>query len=317
MSVMDERDYNEDGKVSPAEKKRFRKDNPDEVVANKWGFAYSIIKQDTSLEKFFNKKVSEYLRNPDGFSKDAFFLELEKQPFAQKYSTAAIQDMNYEARYPELYRNEIEGEIETLRDSTLSMGAQLSEEELYRLAQDKRRLKLTDSQVTNRLATDYLKVRDGRFSGAAGAKQDELGRWAKTNGVDLSPNALQKYVRGIAMGDMTEDDVKGDIRRTYMAGAYPGWADRISQGMDPADIAAPYKAKMASILEVDENMIDLNDNLLQKAMQGVGADGKPKVTPLYEFQQEVRNDPRWQYTDNARSTYSEMGDAVLKMFGFR
>jgi hypothetical protein len=317
MQEVDERDYNKDGKVSPAEKKRFKKENPKEVISNRWGFAYAVINQDRALKRFFNKKVTEYLRNPSGFSKEAFFLELEKQPFAQKYSTAAIEDMNFQARYPEIYRQQIDGEVEELRDITLNMGAQLDEQELYRLAQDKRRLRLTDAQVTNRLANDYLVAREGRFTGAAGNKQDQLNRWARSNGLSLSPDVVQKYVRRIAAGDMTEDDVKNDLRRTYLLGAYPAWADRIEQGFDPSEIAAPYKSKMAALLEIDEEQIDLNDSLLQRAMQGVGADGKPKVTPLYEFDREIRNDQRWQYTNNAKETYSGMADQLLKMFGFR
>jgi hypothetical protein len=317
MQEVDERDYNKDGKVSPAEKKRFKKENPKEVISNRWGFAYAVINQDRALKRFFNKKVTEYLRNPSGFSKEAFFLELEKQPFAQKYSTAAIEDMNFQARYPEIYRQQIDGEVEELRDITLNMGAQLDEQELYRLAQDKRRLRLTDAQVTNRLANDYLVAREGRFTGAAGNKQDQLNRWARSNGLSLSPDVVQKYVRRIAAGDITEDDVKNDLRRTYLLGAYPAWADRIEQGFDPSEIAAPYKSKMAALLEIDEEQIDLNDSLLQRAMQGVGADGKPKVTPLYEFDREIRNDQRWQYTNNAKETYSGMADQLLKMFGFR
>jgi len=317
MSVSDERDYNGDGKVTPAEKKRFKKENSKEVLSNKWGFAYAIIKQDPQLERFFNQEVAKYLKNPSGFSKEAFFLNLEKQPFSQKYSTAAIQDMNFEARYPDLYQQQIEGEIEDLRDVTLNMGAQLNDDELLKLVKDKRRLGLTDAQVSNRLAKDYLTVRDGRFSGAAGSKQDQLSQWAIKNGITLSQDMVQNYVRQIAMGDTTEDDVKNDLRRTYMAGAYPAWADRINAGQDIYDIANPYRSRMAALLELNEEEINFNDVTLSKGLQGVGADGKPGVVPLYEFDKQIREDPRWQYTDNARQSYSTMADDLLKMFGFR
>ena len=317
MQEADERDFNKDGKVTKAERRRFEKENPKELLADKWGFAYAIIRQDPGLEKFFNQKVTEYLRNPSGFSKEAFFLELEKQPFAQKYSTAAIQDMNFEARYPDLYRDQINRDIEDLRDATISMGAQLDEDELYRLAQDKRRLGLSEAQVTNRLAKDYLTVRDGRFSGAAGTKQDELKNWARSNGITLSQATIERYIRSLAAGDMTENDIKSDVRRTYMAGAYPAWSDRIDAGFDIADIAAPYKERMARLLELDDTVIDFNDPLLQKGLQGVGADGKPSVVPLYEFERQVREDPRWQYTDNAYKTYTDVGTQLLQMFGFR
>lgn len=317
MSVSDERDYNGDGKVTPAEKKRFKKENSKEVLSNKWGFAYAIIKQDPQLERFFNREVAKYLKNPSGFSKEAFFLNLEKQPFSQKYSTAAIQDMNFEARYPDLYQQQIEGEVEDLRDVTLNMGAQLNDDELLKLVKDKRRLGLTDAQVSNRLAKDYLTVRDGRFSGAAGTKQDQLNQWAIKNSITLSQETVQNYVREIAMGNTTEDDVKNDLRRTYMAGAFPAWADRINAGQDIYDIANPYRSRMAALLELSEEEINFNDATLSKGLQGVGADGKPGVVPLYEFDKMVRKDPRWDRTENALKTYTDVGTNLLKMFGFR
>ena len=89
------------------------------------------------------------------------------------------------------------------------------------------------------------------------------------------------------------------------------------QGDDPVDIAAPYKQRMARMLEMGEDEIDLNDSLLQKAMQGVGADGKPSVTPLYAFDREIREDPRWPQTDNAYEIYTRAGTDLLKTFGFR
>ena len=87
--------------------------------------------------------------------------------------------------------------------------------------------------------------------------------------------------------------------------------------MDPADIAAPYKQRMSRLLEVDENEIDLNDQLLQRGMQGVGADGKPSVTPLYDFEKMIRKDERWDATDNALAEYTSAGMNILQMFGLR
>ena len=124
-------------------------------------------------------------------------------------------------------------------------------------------------------------------------------------------------MRRIQAGDTTEFDVLQDLRRTYMAGAYPAWSDRIEAGYDIADIAAPYKQKMADLLEVDPNSIDFNDTLLQRGLQGVDSQGKPRVVPLYEFEKQIREDPRWQYTDNAYSTYTDVGTKLLSMFGFR
>jgi hypothetical protein len=39
--------------------------------------------------------------------------------------------------------------------------------------------------------------------------------------------------------------------------------------------------------------------------------------PLYEFEKMVRDDPRWQKTDNAYQLYTRAGTNLLQMFGFR
>ena len=39
--------------------------------------------------------------------------------------------------------------------------------------------------------------------------------------------------------------------------------------------------------------------------------------PLYEFEQEIRKDPRWEFTENAYDVYSRVGTNLLRTFGFR
>jgi len=154
-------------------------------------------------------------------------------------------------------------------------------------------------------------------TGTAGGYRDELMQWAQRNGISLDSSAANKYVSNMTLGSQSLDNVKQDIRETYLTGAYPAWSDKIKSGFDPEQIAAPYRSKMAALLEVDEKDISLNDQLLQRGMQGVGADGKPSVVPLYSFEKQVREDPRWQQTDNAYETYTRVGTDLLRMFGFR
>jgi hypothetical protein len=39
--------------------------------------------------------------------------------------------------------------------------------------------------------------------------------------------------------------------------------------------------------------------------------------PMYEFEKQIRQDPRWQKTNNAHESYARMAQDVLRMFGFR
>lgn len=308
-------DLNKDGKVTKKERKQYGAKKQAEfraMLPAQW----ELLSEDPQVEEFLDRKVKEFRDNPDAFSKDAFFIEMDNLDYFKRLSKAAIKDMDLERRLPAVWNDEVNAEVEVIRDQAAQIGVKASDQELRDLVIQKRRTGMNESQLQNALAK-MVSVQEGRFAGQAGQIQQGLKTWAQKNGIGLSDSLIQDYIRKIQAGDTTEADVLSDLRRTYMAGAYPAWADRIDAGMDIADIAAPYKSAMAKLLEVDEDQIDLNDQLLQRGLQGVGADGKPSVVPLYEFQKEIRKDPRWQKTDNAYASYASVADDILGMFGFR
>ena len=154
----------------------------------------------------------------------------------------------------------------------------------------------------------------GDTAGMAGDYQNQLTQWAARNGLTISSDMAAKYVANMTLGAQSFDDVKADLRRTYLAGTYPAWADKINEGYDPSDIFEPYVANLRRTLE-DDN-IGLDDPLMQRITQKVGADGKPVAVPIYEAQQMARQDPRWQKTDNAYATYANVARDLLRTFGF-
>ena len=83
------------------------------------------------------------------------------------------------------------------------------------------------------------------------------------------------------------------------------------EGLDLANIYAPYRNTMAALLEVTPDSISLDDPLLRTAY------GPDKETSIYDFKRAVRKDPRWQYTDNARQEVSNAALSVLRDFGFQ
>ena len=288
-----------------------------EEIARLFGQSYVIMEQDEDLKNWFLDFARRFNEARGEIRKEKFMLELEQRPWWINNSATYIADLQKELENPTDYKQSIAGDVANLKASANALGAVgINDQLLEDLVKQQRRLGWNEQQTLEKL-TEFISPVDGDFRGVAGATQDTLESWARANGLTISPNMVQDYVRKISSGATTIDDVKDDLRKTYLMGQYPGWADRIAQGMDPESIAAPYKAKMASLLEMDEEMIDLNDDLMKRAMQGVDADGKPKIIPLYEFEREIRNDQRWQYTENARKTYSSMADELLRMFGFR
>lgn len=139
---------------------------------------------------------------------------------------------------------------------------------------------------------------------------------AQSNGIQLSDGFIASRVASVASGETTLQQELERIRSTFVKNAYPAWADEISSGSSMEDIAAPYKAAMARMLEIPEDAISLNDKTLKSALQAAGSDGKPTYQPLWLFEQNLRKDPRWQYTDNAYQQVLSAHEGALREMGF-
>ena len=304
-----------------AKKKKEKKVTPKQYLAE-LGYALELINSDPSLQTWV-KRVRQYMNKNDNRLPTEYEMDGLKQgiDWFERYN--ADQELARMQQADPRSKADFDRSLQLKKESILSAarnyGLEFDDDFITGLALDARLDNLTEQEVVERFSPFLEKAIVGGedLGGRAAEFEREVVQWSLKNGLQLSGNTVAKYVAAGLEGKSTIDDIKNDLRRTYLAGSFPAWSDRIMQGDDPADIAAPYKARMARLLEVDEDQIDLNDQLLQKAMQGVGADGKPSVTPLYAFEKEVRQDPRWQYTDNARQSYSTMADDLLKMFGFR
>jgi hypothetical protein len=85
----------------------------------------------------------------------------------------------------------------------------------------------------------------------------------------------------------------------------------VNSGIDLETVYQPYKNRMAAILELNPEAIDINDPTLR------GAIGPDKEMPLYQFEKALRKDSRWQYTNNAKNEVSDIALRVLKDFGLQ
>ena len=319
------KDLDGDGKVTKAERRRYaageRKSGSDkpvktaDEVAQEFGFKLAFINSDPDLKRMFSAFMADYTRLKGQIAPERFELMMDQWADAKGFTVTEIADRQMELEQPDDYRQVIASDVSTLRDAAAGMGASLDDAQLEAFVERARRMGLNAAQQRDALV-EYVTATGGDFAGQAGTVQDELAKWGAANGVRMSPNMVDGYVRRILSGDTTIDEVKSDIRKTYMAGAFPAWSDKIMAGMDIADIAAPYKATMAQLLEVDETAIGFDDPLLAAGLQATDKDGKPAVLPLYEYQNMVRKDPRWQQTDNAYATYANVAQGILRTFGF-
>lgn len=152
--------------------------------------------------------------------------------------------------------------------------------------------------------------------GAAGQAADALSSLratARANGFNLDKdfgNQLDGWLKRIARGESV-DDFARLIRQQAKLGLPEKVGTLLDEGLDLDNIYAPYRNRMANLLELTPDAISLDDPLLRSAY------GQDKEMSLYDFQRAVRKDPRWQYTDNARQEVSSVALQVLRDFGFQ
>lgn len=160
------------------------------------------------------------------------------------------------------------------------------------------------------------KVTQG-YSGAALVSYDKLVEAARDNGFQLSdilPGATteQQVIQGIISGNIDINRVIADARKLAAQGQPEYVRDLLAQGYNLKQVFAPYRQVMANVLEIgDPNQIDLNDPLLRSAITDKGD------MNLYDFRKQLRQDDRWQYTEQARQDVSTAALQVLRDFGFQ
>ena len=79
-------------------------------------------------------------------------------------------------------------------------------------------------------------------------------------------------------------------------------------------IASPYINTYANILGIDPAAITLNDNLLKQGLQGTDP-ATPGAMPLWQFEKQVRQDPRWAQSKDAMDSLNNTGATILRQWG--
>jgi hypothetical protein len=161
------------------------------------------------------------------------------------------------------------------------------------------------------------------FGGEALQVQQSLAAIAKANGLSiadilpklgagvLGKDAEQTTIQEILSGNIDLNTVLSNARQIAAQGQPEYVRNLLASGYNLEDIYAPYKKTMASVLELDPEQIDLNDNSLRMAINEKGD------MNIYDYKKALRQDSRWQYTGQAKESVATAALGVLRDFGFQ
>lgn len=249
----------------------------------------------------------------------------ENDPLLQKVFTdkGSLTITNFETLLrsdPRFKGSKMEGQQKDFRqsivDRALAQGVTLDDAAIDDIVSNALSMGISPaSSLVDGLIRAKLSYTPGKaLGGMAGNALSQLKATAAANGLDFDTQfgtQAQTWLSKILQGESPET-FKNAIRQIAKTGYQnvPQVSSLLDLGVDLETIYAPYKNVMASILEINPQTITLNDKTLRSAI------GEKEMT-LYDWQNSLRKDARWQYTNNARQEVSSIGLNVLQQLGFQ
>lgn len=145
---------------------------------------------------------------------------------------------------------------------------------------------------------------------ATGLTAQSLTATANANGVKLSPEQVSIWSTEIQNGGDI-NAINNRIRAIAGMGQPENVKKLLADGTDLEVIYSPYKQLMASTLEINPATIGLNDPTLRMAI------GPDREMTTYDYQNALRKDNRWQYTNQAHTEVADATQRILRDFGFQ
>ena len=173
----------------------------------------------------------------------------------------------------------------------------------------------SDARIKSYLAQS-VGMHGGEMWGEAGTAYDQIFSLAYQNGQSFSKGWYQSNIRNVVSGKTSLQALEAQIRN-QAATKYFSFATQIRAGQNVIDLAQPYISSVAQILELPQSDIDLSNKYVSKAMTSKVAAGQQPGTqyPLWQFENDVRSDPLWKKTNNARESMFSVAHQVAKDFG--
>ncbi len=169
-----------------------------------------------------------------------------------------------------------------------------------------------DDQLENYLSTQGNIIFSG--GGTLGSYYDRVAQQAFLYGVPLDAT-MKQTINTSLLDPLDGRDVNYWIKTVkdmaYDAPQNKPFLPALQQGRNLYEVTNSYRQQMASLLEVDSTAITWND-LMGKVVDGNTGNART----FADFTKQLKQDPLWQYTRNAKETYSNTALDIAKMFGF-
>ena len=282
-------------------------------MAASYGFALSFMNSSPELKTLFGQAVKQT------WTADKFIARLRGTKWFKKHSSSVRNAILQKTADPATYKANVDQMFATVRDSYgKTFGeAGMSDKQMRNWAETAHRMGWSEAELMDHMvgSVNFRKVlANDALGGTAAQVQDQVKALGVNFGVDLGDNWVAAQVGKVVEGNDTMEGLTSRVRDLAKR-QYKAFADDIDGGATIAEIADPYRQKMADLLELNPHDVSLQDGMLQKALKSTDAKGNPAAMDFSDFTDMVRQDKRWQYTDNAHKQVAGVTEGLLRQFG--
>jgi hypothetical protein len=272
----------------------------------------SLLTSVPELNALLNKAIST------GMTSAEFQNAITDTKWYRTHNQNVRDALALQASDPASYQQMLRQEQAKVQLTASQMGVTINSQQLAALANQSYTQGMTPQQLQKQLAGMFNRSNISGMGGQAAQIFAQLKQAAGDYGQQWSDQTTAFRTQQVLGGGATVDNYSQELKQNAKA-MYPSLAGQIDNGLTIKDIANPYVAAKANILEMDPATINwATDTDVKKALQGTNTPNGQNtgMSPMSAFEESLRANPKWQYTANARDAAST---ALLKLgqdFGF-
>lgn len=287
----------------------------DEMAA-RYGWALSMLRSNPELSKLFDNAVA------GNWDQNRFIASLRNTKWYKTRGEAQRQnEVLYRVDPAEYKRRALQKRAE-IEDIYYQMyGQKPSAHVLTVMTNSAFAFGFSDAEIKNLVgsAANSAAMMKRGLGGTLGEAERQIRSALEDYGLDFGEGWISRQLNYIATGRTDVTAIANYLKNGAIAkyGAYKG---ELEQGMTMRDIAEPFRQLMAKTLELSDKSISISDPSIQKALMfrapaKGGKPGGPSQLPLWQFESQLKNDPRWLGTQNAQDSVMGAARKVLQDWG--
>jgi len=282
--------------------------------AANFGWSLAVINSDPELKALFAQATAT---GPGGgWTTDHFVAKVRDTKWFKANADTARQAIILQKADPATYNARVAAGAAQSVNMAGSIGAQLSPAQANMFGIRSVMGGWNSDQLKQAMAA-YIKPTGTQYTGGAATYQYQYNQMQAQYGITLPPATLGSWIAQSALGNITPDQVRNNLI-AQASSRYPSLADRLKAGETVQQIADPYIQSQAKILELNPNTISLTDKSIQSALASRDPKTGQAVTqPVWDYEQTLRNDPRYMKTQQAQDGAMAMGHQVLQDWGVK